>query len=249
MKKVFLRFYEELNDYLPESKRKIRFEHLFKNNPSIKDLIESVGVPHAEIDMILINGRSVDFRCSVEDNDDISVYPVFESFDIGSAQHLRPEPLRNKKFILDVHLGTLARYLRMLGFDSLYENNFSDDILAGISIKENRTILTKDLGILKRNSVTHAYFVRNIMPEKQLEEIIGRFDLKNSVKEFSRCLNCNSLLVKAGKEEVEKLVPPKVKIFHYIYYYCGKCRKVYWKGSHYERMLQLINRVLDKGVK
>lgn len=245
MKKIFIRFYEELNDFLPEDTRKKRFEHPFKNNPSVKDLIESLGVPHVEIDLILVNGKSVGFAYRVKNNDDISVYPVFESFDIGEVQHLRSRPLREKKFILDVHLGTLAKYLRILGFDTLYENNYSDDQIVEYALREERTILTKDRGILKRNNVTRGYFVRNTQPEKQLEEITKRFDLKGSIKEFTRCLVCNSLLENAGVEKIEKLVPRKVKLYHKVYYYCSKCDKIYWNGSHYKRMRELIIRVLQ----
>ena len=171
MKKVFIRFYEELNDFLTGDKKKKRFEHFFKNNPSVKDLVESIGVPHTEIDLILINGAPVDFTYQVKDRDDISVYPVFESFDISGLQHLREKPLREKRFILDVHLGTLARYLRMLGFDTLYKNNFTGEEIIQISIDEKRTILTKDIGILKQNRVTHGYFVRNVIAEKQAGEV------------------------------------------------------------------------------
>ena len=120
MHKIFLRFYEELNDFLPEEKRKKRFLHQYIDRTSVKDLIESLGVPHTEIDLILVNGKSVSFKYLINDGDDISVYPVFESIDITGLQHLRPKPLRDPKFIADVHLGRLARYLRMLGFDTLF---------------------------------------------------------------------------------------------------------------------------------
>lgn len=244
MKSIFIRFYEELNDFLPTEKQKKRFELSFKGVPSVKDLIESQGVPHVEIDMILVNGLSVDFSYLVNEKDDISVYPVFESFDISEVQHLRAKPLRKKKFVFDVHLGTLARYMRMLGFDVLYENNYTDDEIVKLSIKEKRTILTKDRGILKRNEVTHGYFVRNIQPEKQLKEVVERFQLRNGIKEFTRCFNCNTLLEKTELEKIEYLVPPKVKEFQKEFYYCIKCGKVYWKGSHYEKMKALIDRIL-----
>ncbi len=246
MKKVFIRFYEELNDFLPQDKKKVRSGFTFKDNPSVKDLIESNGIPHTEIDLILVNNKSVNFSYKVQNGDDISVYPLFESFDISNVQHLRKKPLREKKFILDVHLGTLARYMRILGFDSLYKNNYSDNIIVETAVIEKRTILTKNLGILKRNGVTHGYFVRNILPEKQLVEILDRFDLKGIIKEFTRCLNCNSPLEKAGKEKIENLVPPKVKLYHNDYYYCGNCDKVFWKGSHYEKMTELITRIFKK---
>ena len=116
IKKVTFRFYEELNDFLPEEKRKVRFAHQFIDRASVKDMIESLGVPHIEIDLILANGKSVEFSYIVEDKDDISVYPVFESMDITDVQHLRSKPLRDPKFIADVHLGSLVKYMRMLGF-------------------------------------------------------------------------------------------------------------------------------------
>ena len=127
LKKITLRFYEELNDFLPADKRKKRFEHSFIDRTSVKDMIESFGIPHTEIDLILVNGNSVNFSYLVNNGDDISVYPMFESLDITDLQHLRAKPLRKPKFILDVHLGTLAKYMRMLGFDSLYQNNYKDE--------------------------------------------------------------------------------------------------------------------------
>jgi len=181
MHKAYLRFYEELNDFLPEEKRKKRFIHQFIDRASVKDLIESLGVPHTEVDLILVNEKSVNFKYSINDGDDISVYPVFESFDISDVQHLRPKPLRKPKFVADVHLGRLTRYLRMLGIDVLYTNNFTDDEIVKISVKEKRTILTKDRGILKRNEVTHGYWIRSTKAEAQTEEVLERFHLQNEI--------------------------------------------------------------------
>jgi uncharacterized protein len=245
MKKLYIRFYEELNDFLPDEKKKKRSEHKFTGSPSIKDLIESLGVPHVEVDLILVNGVSVDFKYRVKSEDDISVYPVFESLDISGLQHLRAQPLRDKKFILDVHLGALAKYLRMLGFDAKYENNYSDVEIVKISLEEKRTILTKDRGILKRNEVDHAYFVRNKFPGKQIEEVLNRFDLKNSVREFSRCMECNSVLEQKNKEDIVHLLPEKVKANQEEFYYCNSCRKAYWKGSHYIKMKDHIEKILS----
>ena len=147
--KIYIRFYEELNDFLPEERKKKRFEHQFIDRTSVKDLIESLGVPHTEVDLILVNGKSVNFKYLINDSDDISVYPVFESLDISEVQHLRPKPLREPKFICDVHLGKLARYLRMMGFDVFYKNNFDDEEIVRISLKERRAILTKTEEYLK----------------------------------------------------------------------------------------------------
>ncbi|MFC2094157.1 Mut7-C RNAse domain-containing protein, partial [Bacteroidota bacterium] len=220
MKKVYFRFYEELNDFLPEEKRKIRFAHNYIDRASVKDVIESFGVPHTEVDLILVNGNSVGFDYLINDADDISVYPVFESLDITNVQHLRPKPLRNPKFIADVHLGTLARYLRMMGFDVFYKNDFDDNEIVNLSLSEKRAILTKDRGILKHSKVTHGYWIRSTKVKEQLIEVIKRFDLKNIIKEFSRCIDCNSLLIKIDKDKILNELPPKVARSKEEFYSC-----------------------------
>jgi uncharacterized protein with PIN domain len=239
-KKVTLRFYEELNDFLPKDKKKKRFVHNFIDRTSVKDLIESLGVPHTEVDLILVNDISVGFEYIINDAEDISVYPVFESLDISDVQHLRSKPLRNPRFVADVHLGRLTKYLRMMGFDIYYKNDFSDEEIVKISLKERRAILTRDIGILKRTEVTHAYFIRTDKVEKQTEEVIRRFDLQNEIKEFSRCLECNELLKSIKKETIIEQLPPKVSQTHNEFYQCPSCKKIYWKGTHYQRMLSFI---------
>jgi len=245
MKKVYFRFYEELNDFLPEERKKKRFEHNYIDRTSVKDLIESLGVPHTEVDLILVNRNSVGFDFLINDDDDISVYPVFESLDITNVQHLRPEPLRNPKFIADVHLGRLARYLRMMGFDVLYKNDFDDNEIVHLSLSERRAILTKDRGILKRNEVTHGCWIRSTKVKEQVKEVIKRFDLKNNIKEFSRCIECNSVLKPISKSEIINCIPPKVSKSQTDFYQCSDCNKNYWKGTHYQKMLSFIQSVKD----
>lgn len=240
---VYLRFYEELNDFLPGENRKIRFQHQFTGRQSVKDLIESLSVPHSEIDLILVNGNSVKFDYIVQDKDDISVYPMFESFDISNVTHLRTEPLREPKFIADVHLGKLARYLRMLGIDTLYNNHYSKDDLVLVSLKERRAILTRDRNLLKRNEITHGYWIRNDDPVEQVREVIERFDLINSLREFSRCMECNAVLEKIEKSQIEKELPAKVRLYQNEFYRCPECKRIYWKGTHYDKMKVLIGLV------
>lgn len=242
-KKITIRFYEELNDFLPKEKRKKRFMHQFIDRTSVKDLIESIGVPHSEVDLILVNGSSVNFKYLINDGDDISVYPVFESFDISDVQHLRPKPLRKPKFICDVHLGRLTRYLRMIGLDVIYENDFKDDEIVQASLKEKRTILTRDRGILKRNDVTHGYWIRSTKVEEQVKEVIKRFDLQKEVKEFSRCIECNEQLKPVKKEKIVNQLPLKVAKTQNEFYECPSCKKIYWKGSHYQKMLTFVERL------
>jgi uncharacterized protein with PIN domain len=243
MHKVYLRFYEELNDFLPEEKKKRRFTHYYIDKSSVKDLIESHGVPHTEVDLILVNGKSVNFKYIINDGDDISVYPVFESFDITEVQHLRPKPLRKPKFVADVHLGRLTRYLRMMGFDVSYKINFGDDEIVRISVEERRAILTRDRGILKRNEVTHGYFVRSSKVEEQVKEVLKRFDLQKEIKEFSRCIECNELLVLIKKELIINQLPRKVAQSQNEFYFCPACNKIFWKGTHYQRMLTFVKRL------
>lgn len=244
--RAYFRFYEELNDFLPSDKRKVRFTHEFIDRTSVKDMIESLGVPHSEIDMILVNGQSVNFEYLVNDNDDISIYPVFESFDISGVTHLRSKPLREPMFITDVHLGKLARYMRMLGFDTLYIKEITKDELVRISLEQRRSILTRDRHLLKRNDITHGYWIRNEDPLGQIKEVISRFHLENEINEFSRCMECNGLLIRAAKEDVINNIPERVRQFHIEFFQCTDCRKVYWKGSHYIRMQALIGNIKNK---
>jgi uncharacterized protein with PIN domain len=238
--RAHFRFYAELNDLLPPSRRQQAFEHVFATPASVKDMIESLGVPHTEVDLVLANGRSVDFSYLVVDGDRISVYPVFESFDVGSLQRVRLEPLRQVRFVLDAHLGTLAAYLRLLGFDTLYRNDYDDAELARISSEEHRVLLSRDRGLLKRSIVTHGYCVRSTDPRRQLVEVVRRFDLFDSLRPFERCVHCNGLLQPVAKEEIFERVPPHAREIYEEYKICAGCGQIYWKGSHYPALVALI---------
>jgi len=245
-KKIYIRFYEELNDFLPKEKKKKRFTHSFIDRTSVKDLIESLGVPHTEVDLILVNGKSVNFNYLINDGDDISVYPVFESLDISDVQHLRAKPLRKPKFICDVHLGKLARNLRMFGIDVHYKNFLNDEEIVKISLDEKRTILTRDTGLLKRADVTHGYFIRNDEPEKQTAEVISRFSLMKLVKPFTLCLDCGSKLVKINKKDILHLIPENVKQAQNKFFYCVNCKKIFWAGSHINNMTLFIKEMIKQ---
>jgi uncharacterized protein with PIN domain len=245
MHQIHFRFYEELNDFLPEEKRKVRFTYNYIDRTSVKDIIESLGIPHTEVDMILVNGNSVGFDYLISDGDVISVYPLFESLNISDVQRLRPKPLRNPNFIADVHLGKLARYLRMMGFDVLYKNNYKVDDIVKFSLEEKRTILTKDRELFKRNDVTHGYWVRSSKVNEQVVEIIKRFDLKKLIKEFTRCIECNSVLRSISKKEILNKLPPKVSESQKSFSVCPSCNKFYWKGTHHQQMLSFIQTIKD----
>lgn len=237
---ITLRFYEELNDFLPPERRKVVFAYPLVNGGSVKDLIESLGVPHTEVDLILVNGVSVDFQYRVQNGDRISVYPVFEGLDITPLTHLRPAPLRVTRFVLDAHLGRLAAYLRLLGFDTLYRNDYDDPTLARISVDEHRILLTRDRRLLMLKQITHGYYVRERQPHAQLLEILARFDLFRARRPFTRCLHCNGLIHPVAKERIERHLLPRTRAYYDEFWQCAACGKIYWKGSHYKRMQQMI---------
>jgi uncharacterized protein len=243
MSLALFRFYEELNEFLPERKRKQQFPYSFFGDPSVKDAIEALGVPHVEVDMILVNGISVDFYYKLKDDDSVSVYPVFESMDISSVTHLREKPLRDLKFILDVHLGKLAKYLRLSGFDTLYNIEFNDDKIIALSKSDKRLILTRDKGLLKNKLVTHGYWIRSQHPEYQMKEVIIRFDLKSLIRPFTRCLVCNGILSPVSKEDIADKLLAKTKQYYSDYKKCFVCNRIYWEGSHFSRMKNFIENI------
>jgi uncharacterized protein with PIN domain len=234
------RFYEELNDFLPASKHKKTFIYTFTGNPSIKDAVEAIGVPHTEIDLILVNGRSVDFHYRLQKGDVVSVYPMFESLDISPVIRLRSLPLRRTAFVLDTQLGKLAKLLRSLGFDALYRNDYSDSDIIRISADEKRIILTRDKSLLKQKIVTHGYWMRSASPDEQVREVIKRLDISTQMRPFERCTVCNGLVESVDKEEIVHRIPPKTKAHYHEFTRCLDCGKIYWKGSHYQRMQNRI---------
>ncbi len=245
MKRARFRFYAALNDFLPPARRQVSFTHVFQGRVSIKDMIESLGVPHTEVDLLLVNGESADFAYLVQDGDRVSVYPHFASLDIASLTRVRPEPLGEVRFVLDTHLGKLASYLRMLGFDTLYRNDYADEELARISSEQGRILLTRDRGLLKRAVVRRAYCVREMRPRQRLLEVLRRFDLFGAIAPFRRCIRCNGSLHPVSKQAVAHRLLPKTRQYYDEFRVCEGCQQVYYKGSHYQRMQEFIRRVVE----
>lgn len=237
------RFYEELNDFLPPERRKTDFSHHFSRRASIKDMIESFGVPHTEIELILVNGRSVDFSYIVRDGDRISVYPQFEGLDVRPLLRLRSRPLRRPRFVVDCNLGRLARYLRLLGLDCRYSNRYTDADIAFLSQAEHRIVLTRDRRLLRRKLITHGYFVRATDPVEQVREVLKRVDLYGELKPFSRCTRCNGPLESVPKQRIAHRLLPKTRLYFNEFRQCTHCGQVYWKGSHHTRAEGLIRKL------
>lgn len=246
MSRAYFRFHEELNTFLPSRYKQTIIEKPFNWRASIKDMIESIGVPHSEIELLIVNGGSVDFSYIVNDGDQIEVYPRYEMMNHSEKQRLRPpiDPY-TVRFILDTHLGRLAAYLRMIGFDTLYRNDYPDDELAEVSQRENRVLLTRDVGLLKRGIVTYGYFVRATQPKRRLQEVTQRFGLLEAITPFKYCMKCNGVLVSVEKEAVIADLPAETAQVYDEFHQCQSCQQVYWKGPHYQRMQVFIQEVLQ----
>ena len=244
MLRAYVRCYAELNDHLPAERKVGTFTHAMDDHTTVSAMLKAIRVPTKEVDLVLVNGESVDLSHVIKHDDKVGVYPVFESFDIVLLAKLRSRPLRKIRFVLDVHLGELASHLRMLGFNSLYRNGYTDDDLVSISKNEVRTLLSRDQRLLSEALVTRGYCVRATDPRLQLVEVLRRFDLFNSTEPFTICMCCDSLLRPVSKESIIHRLPPKVRECFDEFQLCQSCDRIYWKGGHYNRMQAFIESVL-----
>jgi uncharacterized protein with PIN domain len=238
------RFYEELNDFLAPDRRKQEFTVPCARAATTKHMIEALGVPHTEVELILVNGESVDFSRQLQDGDRVAVYPRFEALDVTPLLRVREYPLRNPRFVADAHLGGLAHMLRMLGFDTLYDNHFQDDAIVAIAEQDGRIVLTRDRELLKRRAVTHGCYVHAQRTEQQLREVVERLDLARSARPFTLCLHCNAPLRPVDKASVLERLPPRVQERYERFSTCDACGRVYWEGSHWRNMRRLLDGVL-----
>lgn len=246
--KVTVRCYAELNDFLPPDRRNRSFETTVEAHQTVKDVVEALGIPHTEIDLVLVDGTPVGFVDRPPPGSRMSVYPVFETLDVGPVNRLRPEPLRHPRFVLDVHLGRLARNLRLLGFDTAWAADHDDAELADQSATEHRILLTRDVGLLKRAAVRHGAWIRATDPDQQTIEVLDRFDLRARARPFTRCLRCNGELEDVAKEDIAHRLPPATRREHHHFRRCRSCGQLYWPGSHRGVLAERVERWLDQGV-
>lgn len=230
------RFYAELNDFLPPERQQQSIHYCFSGHPGIKDPIEACGIPHPEVALIMVNGQSVGFDYQLQANDHVSVYPVFRRLDISGSVPLRAPLPSDPRFILDVNLGKLARLMRLLGFDSLYRNDYQDSMIVQIAANEQRIVLTRDRRLLYAKKIQQGYWVRAVDAKSQLDEVIQRFDLGKLVRPFARCLLCNGVLMPVNKADILDHLEPKTKRYYKIFRQCINCQQIYWEGSHLENM-------------
>lgn len=224
----------DLRDFSSESSAR------FTGEPSIKDVIESIGVPHPEIDLVVLDGASITLETKARDGMTLELFPVREGPDFQP----RLIPPGAPRFVLDGHLGKLARILRLLGFDTWWERNPADELLADLSSREDRILLTRDLGCLKRGIVRRGAFVRATEQVLQGREIVKRYELATKARPFTRCLSCNGVLTESSAAEASAVVPARVLEVHQRFLRCITCGHFYWAGTHQDRLQTLVDRVL-----
>lgn len=225
-----IRFYGDLADLARDADRDGQARVFVERPRSVKDAIESCGVPHTEVDLVLSDGDSVDFGHQLSAGDHIAVYPQFTDLDVPSR--VRPDPLPALRFVLDVHLGRLAQRLRVLGFDAAYRNDADDAELAAQSVTERRWLLTRDRGLLMRATVRHGYLLRASDPRAQAREVVRRFDAAALVAPFTRCARCNARLERVPKAAIVDRLEPGTRRDHDVFARCTGCARLYWEGSH-----------------
>lgn len=207
---------------------------------SIKDMLESIGLPHTEIGALRLADTMLDFSHIVEPGREYVVQPVPEPWDVTVPTVLRPDPLPGISFVVDINVGRLAKYLRASGFDVLFDPRWSDKYIASLMKKEKRILLTRDRGLLMRKQVEYGRYVRMTEPAGQLQEVLRLFGLKERIRPFTRCLECNEPLVKVRKQDVYHLLEPLTRKYYDSFSRCPGCGRVYWSGSHIERMRRLF---------
>ena len=238
------RFYEELNDFLAPERRGHEFVRACARAATTGHMIEALGVPHTEVELVLVNGESVGFDHILGEGDRVAVYPKFEALYVAPLLRVREQPLRLMRFIADAQLGWLARLLRMNGFDTLYDNHSHDHEIERISSAEGRIVLTRDRELLKRRGITHGCYVHAVRSPQQLQEIFGRLDLARSARPFTLCLHCNAPLHSIDKAQVAAALPPTVRAQFERFSCCSVCERVFWEGSHWRRMRSMLEELL-----
>jgi uncharacterized protein with PIN domain len=243
MPQVSFRFYAELNDHLPTKLRHVRFDRTVSEGSTVRDAFALLGIPAGEIDLVLVNGKSERLDYSLRDGDRVSAYPVFDSMDVGSLTKVEQRPPRRMRFVLDVHLGKLAHHLRMLGFDTLYRNDYTPPALIGIAAEEDRILLSKSRTLVDSGALLAAYCVQSSDPREQVVEVLHRFDLWSSAHPFMRCLHCNSTLSTVPKEGITESLPEKVRGLYTDFRACPSCGRIYWQGTHFQKMMAFTQRL------
>jgi hypothetical protein len=225
------RFHGELSAFLARGHRDRDFAYRCARAASLKNAIEALGVPHTEVGALMVNGVPATLQRAVREGDAVEVFP--RAAEMGSA------PV----FLADAHLGGLARFLRMLGFDTLHENAYGDQTIRRLAESEQRIVLTRDRELLKCREILRGCYVHALKPGAQLKEVAARYRLAERARPFTLCLRCNLPLEPVAKASVAARVPEKVLQEQHGFVRCPGCERIYWPGSHYRRMRQALEQV------
>jgi len=240
---VRLTFHGDLPFFL-RGKRAVAQRRLYERT-SVKDIIEACGVPHTEVDLVLVDGQPVDFSRVIASEATIELFPI-ESDPITLFKENRLQVRGVRKFVADGHLGKLVRDLRLLGIDVVYHRQAEDRQLVKTSSEQGRALLTRDRHLLMHSAVSDGYYLRSQNSLEQTVEVLRRFDLASVLMPFSRCLRCNALLESAEKEEIMGQLEPLTKIYYDQFRRCPGCGQVYWSGSHFEKLQKRIDAIRDR---
>jgi len=238
------RFYGSLNDFLPPSQRDMDIVQALPEAAAVKHPIESLGAPHTEVEAIFVNGQAAAFGYRLQDGDRVEVYPPEMAHTLDGCLPLRPPLPQPVRFVADTHLGRLAAWLRLLGFDTLYRNDYDDPELAQIAAAEERVLLTRDRGLLKHKLVVYGCCVRETDPQRQVVAVLRRYRLGAAAQPWRRCIHCNGLLRAVEKSTVLDRLEPKTRLYYDDFQQCEACGQVYWQGSHFERTAGFVETVL-----
>jgi uncharacterized protein with PIN domain len=239
------RFYGELNDFLPRERRRHDIVTPCARMATTKHMIEALGVPHTEVELVLVNGEGAGLDLLLEEGDRVAVYPRFTRFDVDSLAPAPMLPPGRIRFVADAHLGGLARLLRMAGFDTIYDNGLRDDQVEALAVDGERVVLTRDRELLKRRTIEYGCYVRALKAEEQLREVFERLGLAERARPFTRCLHDNAPLHEVAKAEVLDRLPPMVAAIQDEFSTCDLCGRVYWKGTHWQRMSAVLEQYLS----
>jgi hypothetical protein len=240
MAKGTFRFYEELNDYLPQCNKKVDVTAEFIGKRTIKETIEDFGIPPEKVDLVLVNGMPVNFQYILKDGDRVSVYPVFDRLNIQNVSLLRKFPLRRIQFIADVDLKDIVQPMRMLGFDMIFSPSYTIPDIIDISGQENRIILTQRKELLKSESVSRAMLIGSGTAMEQVTNVIDDLDINDRIKPFSRCLRCNSRIENRQSKEILDQITPETKRIFEKYLLCKSCRKKVRQKPTCQRKVDII---------
>jgi uncharacterized protein with PIN domain/sulfur carrier protein ThiS len=235
------RFYAGLNDFLERGRRGHELTLPCAENATTKHMIEALGVPHTEVEVILVNGAATNLDALIEDGDRVAVYPRFTQLDVGELVRTPGQPPGRLRFVADAHLGGLARLLRMAGFDTIYRNTIGDEEIEEAAWREQRIVLTRDRELLKRRGIDYGAYVRSLKSQAQLDEIVVRYGLAERARPFTLCLHCNTPLHAVDKQDVLDRLPPMVRATQDEFSACDSCGGVFWKGTHWQRMRAMLD--------